>query len=102
MGRVWRETFSRSANPAKGSGIIGLWWTAWIVSAVILVSASFVIRGAPPNAELTMAVRQTREVFWAMAALGYGLRGACALLLLAVFSPLVRGQRDTVDVSAFD
>lgn len=43
-GRIWRATFARCEDPAKGSAIIGFWWTTWLASAVVLTIGSFLAR----------------------------------------------------------
>lgn len=55
-----------------------------------------------PHAPLTPDVRESREMLWGILALGYAIRGVCALLLVAVFGTLVRGQRLSVDASMFE
>lgn len=100
IGRLWRATFAARDNPRKGSAIIGFWWTAWIVSAILLWALTLLARGA--GGALTQEMQLLREEMWAVGAAGYGGRFVCCFLFLAVLGPLVRGQTSAFDASTFD
>src|SRR5262249_18210165 len=91
VGQMWRGTFGQIGE-YKDSGVIGLWWAAWLVDNILgnigrrMEMSSGGFSGQVTNPELYQA------------SLWVGLADAplaviAALLFMSVFGQLAKGQR---------
>lgn len=84
VGQIWRTTF-RHLGQERGSGIIGWWWAAWLISSIVLGVSD---RMSAPTSSLG------GEDYYVGLSVGYALRFVCASLLLVVFGTLAKAQKN--------